>query len=94
MKSYESFISQYCDLTQQDFDWKFEESQNIPKESFDYSETAVRVSDNSGVRNAINIINFRRTNQMNISEGIHSPSFAIRGVIEGFYGTQIGRAHV
>ena len=87
MKSFESFISQYCDLTQQEFDWKCEESQSVPKESFDYAGKVVRVSDNSGVRNAINTLNYHRAKQVKLSEGIHSPSFAIRGVIEGFYGT-------
>jgi hyaluronoglucosaminidase len=87
VKNIDSFLIKYGELTEQMISVKFEKSDQIPSESLQYSGETIRISDLSGVRNAINLINQSARNGKELSEGLHSPSFAIRGVIEGFYGT-------
>ncbi len=87
MKNLDSFLKKYGELTEQTITMNFEESQKVPSEGLDYSDETIWVSDLSGARNAINLVNQLARNGERLSKGVHSPSFVIRGVIEGFYGT-------
>jgi hyaluronoglucosaminidase len=87
VKNIDSFAARYCELTQQEFNLTFVESRDIPREAFVYEGTQFQISDLSGVRNAINSLNKYLSRGEKLREGTHAPSFAIRGVIEGFYGT-------
>ena len=87
MKNLDSFLKKYGELTEQTITVNFEESEKVPSEGFDYSDETIWVSDLSGARNAINLVNQLARNGKRLSKGVHNPSFVIRGVIEGFYGT-------
>ena len=87
MKNLDSFLKKYGELTEQTITVNFEESEKVPSDALDYLGETIQVSDLSGARNAINLVNQHARNSKELSKGLHHPSFAIRGVIEGFYGT-------
>lgn len=80
-------VQRYCELTSQTLDFEWCEDLQIDAESFFFDGKVVRVSHFAGLRNAINLFNKFAISKSKVDVGLHSPSFKLRGVIEGFYGT-------
>lgn len=81
-----STIERYCSLTEQTFDCAWREDLTIESEAFMFDGSTIQVSTMSGLRNSINLWNKTSKSTLGWKSGAHSPSFKIRGVIEGFYG--------
>ena len=80
------FVKRYCELTDQEMNHDVSMRDDFEPESFSIQNATLLASDISGVRNAINHLAQARQSQSTINSGVHTPSFKIRGVIEGFYG--------
>ena len=87
MSDLNTFIERYCRLTNQNVATKFEHVVNLTSESFEINGDTIRYAELPGLRNGINELNRARQNSDRYKSRNTQPSFKIRGVIEGFYGT-------
>ena len=87
MSNENAFIERYCKLTNQNTLSSYEYVTNLAPESFETVQETIRYSSLSGLRNAINEWNRSQQKINNSNSRNTQPSFRIRGVIEGFYGT-------
>ena len=76
------FIESYCQLQGWSLQVDGIADPNLPSESYVLDGPSIRFGDLAGLRNGINAVK-RGLVQ---SEKGSKPSFALRGVIEGFYG--------
>ena len=63
----------YGELTEQTITVNFEESEKVPSEALGYLGETIQVSDLSGARNAINLVNQHARNGKELSKGLHHP---------------------
>lgn len=87
MSDPKTFIEKYCQLTNQDVSSSHEQVNGLALESFEISDERIRFSSLSGLRNAVNELNRAGGGSKSSKARAKQPSFGIRGVIEGFYGT-------
>ena len=87
MNEIDRFIKRYCELSHQKINHAVSIQEGLKPESFQIQGETIVASDIAGIRNAINFIGRSVGNPSTYKSGVHTPSFKIRGVIEGFYGT-------
>jgi hyaluronoglucosaminidase len=87
MSNQNTFLKNYCRLTNQDVILEHEEVSGLAPESFEIRNGKINFSSLSGLRNAINELNRPVRTYESSKVRTKQPSFRIRGVIEGFYGT-------
>ncbi len=87
MSNEKEFIESYCLATGQSLHLETRQVEGLPEEAFRIDENVLSFSSMSGLRNGINHSNSSVRKSQGIKQGTSTPSFGIRGVIEGFYGT-------
>lgn len=87
MSYIKEFIERYCLVTGQSLDLETQHVQGLAEEAFRIEGNILSFSSLSGLRNGINHCNSTVVKAQGIKQGTSAPSFGIRGVIEGFYGT-------
>lgn len=87
MNEVDRFIKRYCELSNQEINHAVSIQEGLKPESFQIQGETIIASDIAGIRNAINFIGQSVGKPSTYKSGNHAPSFKIRGVIEGFYGT-------